>query len=44
MHPEEILAENFVLVVDGDPEIPTPRVPQEMREIFMKYKNPEESN
>lgn len=34
IHPEEVLAENFVLMVDNKIDIPTPRIPKEMKRVL----------
>jgi hypothetical protein len=34
IHPEEILAENFVLLVNNETEVPTPRILKEMRDVL----------
>ncbi len=34
IHPEEVLAENFVLMVDNKTDIPTPRIPKEMKRLL----------
>jgi len=39
LHPEEILAENFVLIFSGDHDIPDPEIPQKMREILFGERN-----
>jgi hypothetical protein len=36
IHPEEILADNFVLMVQQASPVPTPRIPQEMRALLTK--------
>jgi hypothetical protein len=39
IHPEEILADNFVLLVLGrtTPPVPNPEIPEEMRAILAQY-------
>jgi len=34
IHPEEVLAENFVLMVDNKTDVPTPRIPKEMKRVL----------
>ena len=34
IHPEEILAENFVLLVNNKTDVPTPRILREMRDVL----------
>lgn len=34
IHPEEVLAENFVLMVDDKTDVPTPRIPKEMKQVL----------
>jgi hypothetical protein len=36
IHPEEILADNFVLMVKATAPVPTPRIPREMRSLLTK--------
>jgi len=36
IHPDEILADNFVRLVLGDQNVPTPRILDEMRRVFSK--------
>ncbi|MEO5722278.1 MAG: hypothetical protein ABIR71_12520, partial [Chthoniobacterales bacterium] len=44
LHPEEILADNFALLVLGEKKAPSPRVLQQMKEIFLTQKKPAPSN
>jgi hypothetical protein len=37
IHPEEILADNFALLVLGKKDLPTPRIPEEMRQVFERF-------
>jgi len=34
IHPEEVLAENFVLLLAGKQDVPTPRILEEMQQVF----------
>lgn len=36
IHPEEILAENFTLVVSGETRMPTPEIPRKLRETLLR--------
>ena len=36
IHPEEILADNFALLVLGEHNMPSPEIPQKMREILLR--------
>jgi hypothetical protein len=38
IHPEEILADNFALLVLGESKIPTPEILQKMREVLSRRK------
>jgi hypothetical protein len=39
IHPEEILADNFAMLVLGEPNVPSPEVLQKMREVLMRKTN-----
>lgn len=41
IHPEEILADNFVLMVLGNPKIRSPEIPQKMGELLRRKQVPE---
>jgi hypothetical protein len=41
IHPEEILADNFVFLVDGRIDLPTPRVVEAMGRILQAAVTPE---
>ena len=36
IHPDEILADNFVLLISGTTNLPTPRIVADMRKVFME--------
>ena len=36
IHPDEILADNFVRLVMGDKDVPTPRIIDEMRKLLRR--------
>ena len=36
IHREEVLADNFVLLVNGGNDVPSPRIIREMRQIFQE--------
>jgi hypothetical protein len=36
IHPEEILADNFALLVLGDHNVPSPEIPQRMKEVLLR--------
>ena len=36
IHPDEILADNFVRLVMEDKDVPTPRIIEEMRKVLAK--------
>jgi hypothetical protein len=36
IHPDEILAENFVLLINGDTELKTPRIIEEMKKVLLE--------
>jgi hypothetical protein len=36
IHPEEILADNFALLVLGEQKVPSPEIPQRMKEVLMR--------
>jgi Domain of unknown function (DUF4157) len=36
IHPEEILADNFALLVLGEYNVPSPEIPQRMKEVLMR--------
>lgn len=39
IHPEEILADNFALLVLGEHNVPSPEIPQRMKEVLMRKTN-----
>lgn len=40
IHPEEILADNFALLVLNEPKVASPEILQKMREVFMRRTTP----
>ena len=36
IHPDEILADNFVLMINGGTSLPTPRIVAEMKKVFLE--------
>jgi len=37
IHPEEVLADNFRLMVNQVTNVPTPRIPARMKEVLSRY-------
>jgi hypothetical protein len=40
IHPEEILADNFALLVLGQPDVPSPEILRKMKEVLVRKTNP----
>jgi hypothetical protein len=36
IHPEEVLADNFMMLVQGNRDVPTPRILDEMRKALSR--------